>query len=396
MNKKQKKHVCDARFRGRKGMLFCTWKMRKKGKIGRNSIDNIAGGGKLNNGKNKIHNIILRRNEIMKKKLIIAAAIAFAVFAIPYGSSALSTVSVASENNTVVTPSTKPVEEVKNAVDAIDASKITDAASADNAAVALIKIGSQDLKEAMNAGQDTVNDVAAIEAAYKKAKGIKDTTLANSGAVKAVGIVGAAFVAPDTTLSVEAPAATPEIASSTYAVTSTPVYVEISLKAGPSSVKSLPIPVAVTIETPAGVDGNKAVIFHFVNGGLEEIKPIYNASANTLTFTVNHFSTFAIAEANNTATAEGTDNAFGRYRDNVASEIANAKDGATVKISRDKNINALPNDIMQALYKKQTVALELEYTFEDNEYTVTIPAGKAEDNAIEWYGPLYLQMRYGK
>lgn len=332
----------------------------------------------------------------MKKKLIIAAAIAFAVFAIPYGSSALSTVSVASENNTVVTPSTKPVEEVKNAVDAIDTSKITDAASADNAAAALTKIGSQDLKEAMNAGQDTVNDVAAIEAAYKKAKGIKDTTLANFGAVKAVGIVGAAFVAPDTTLSVEAPAATPEIASSTYAVTSTPVYVEISLKAGPSSVKSLPIPVAVTIETPAGVDGNKAVIFHFVNGGLEEIKPIYNASANTLTFTVNHFSTFAIAEANNTATAEGTDNAFGRYRDNVASEIANAKDGATVKISRDKNINALPNDIMQALYKKQTVALELEYTFEGNEYTVTIPAGKAEDNAIEWYGPLYLQMRYGK
>lgn len=112
----------------------------------------------------------------MKKKLIIAAAIAFAVFAVPYGSSALSTVSVASENNTVVTPtpapSTKPVEEVKNAVDAIDASKITDAASADNAAVALIKIGSQDLKEAMNAGQDTVNDVAAIEAAYKKARKI--------------------------------------------------------------------------------------------------------------------------------------------------------------------------------------------------------------------------------
>lgn len=382
-------------FWGGKACFFAHGKCEKW----KNSIDNITGGGKLNSGKNKIHNTILRRNEIMKKKLIIAAAIAFAVFAIPYGSSALSTVSVASENNTVAptpAPSTKPVEEVKNAVDAIDASKITDAASADNAAAALTKIGSQDLKEAMNAGQDTVNDVAAIEAAYKKAKGIKDTTLANSGAVKAVGIVGAAFVAPDTTLSVEAPAATPEIASSTYAVTSTPVYVEISLKAGPSSVKSLPIPVAVTIETPAGVDGNKAVIFHFVNGGLEEIKPIYNASANTLTFTVNHFSTFAIAEANNTATAEGTDNAFGRYRDNVASEIANAKDGATVKISRDKNINALPNDIMQALYKKQTVALELEYTFEGNEYTVTIPAGKAEDNAIEWYGPLYLQMRYGK
>jgi len=35
----------------------------------------------------------------------------------------------------------------------------------------LIKIGSQDLKEAMNAGQDTVNDVAAIEAAIQKGKG---------------------------------------------------------------------------------------------------------------------------------------------------------------------------------------------------------------------------------
>lgn len=107
----------------------------------------------------------------MKKKLIIAAAIAFAVFAIPCGSSALSTVSVASENNTVVTPSTKPVEEVKNAVDAIDTSKITDAASADNAAVALIKIGSKDLKEAMNAGQDTVNDVGSHRSSIQKGKG---------------------------------------------------------------------------------------------------------------------------------------------------------------------------------------------------------------------------------
>ena len=36
------------------------------------------------------------------------------------------------------------------------------------------------------------------------------------------------------------------------------------------------------------------------------------------------------------------------------------------------------------------------YTFEGKEYTVTIPAGAAENNDIPWYGPLYLQMRYGK
>lgn len=335
----------------------------------------------------------------MKKKLLMAAAIAFAVFAIPYGSSALSTVSVASENNTVVTPTPAPVEEVRNAVEAIDVSKITDPESAEKAYNTLYQINRNDsLKNAMNNDQETISSVAAVEEAYKKVHGIKDTKLESTASIKAVGIVGAAFVGGDTTLSIEAPAAQPQIASTTYTVMADPVYVEINLKVSDQPVNyTLPIPVAVTIETPAGVDGNKAVIFHFVNGTLEEIKPIYNASANTLTFSVSHFSTFAIAEAENTADAEHrSGNEFQKYRDNIANEIANAKDGATVKISRDKNVNALPNDIMQALYKKQTVALELEYTFEGNEYTVTIPAGKAEDNAIEWYGPLYLQMRYGK
>ena len=355
----------------------------------------------------------------MKKKLIMAAAIAFAVFAIPYGSNALSTVSVASENNTVVAtpvPSTKPVEEVKSAVDAIDVSKITDTDSAYQAMGALNRIGLADLQNAMNAGQDTINDVATIEAAFKKVFGLKDTTFENNGSVKAVGVVGAGFITTDTKLTVEAPATTPAIAASAYAVTSTPVYVEISLKTTDNyAITSLPVPVAVTIETPAGVDGSKAVIFHFVNGEQEAIKPIYNASANTLTFTVKHFSTFAIAEAEAKETDNGSDSddnsgnttgttgtaasgnaAFEQYRADLANEIANAKDGATIKITRDKNINALPNDVMQALYKKQTVALELEYTFQGNEYTVTIPAGKAENNEIAWYGPLYLQMRYGK
>ena len=177
------------------------------------------------------------------------------------------------------------------------------------------------------------------------------------------------------------------------------------------AVTSMAIPVAVTIETPAGVDGSKAVIFHFVDGTLEEIKPIYDATANTLTFTVKHFSTFAIAEGNvnagtaNGSTANGSTNveaegpsisAFESYRENLCREIADAKDGTTFTITRDKNINALPNDIMKALYMKKTVALKLEYTFEGKDYTVTIPAGKAENNDIQWYGPLYLQMRYGK
>lgn len=342
----------------------------------------------------------------MKKKLLIAAAVVFAVFAIPCGSNALTTVSVASENNTVTTPTVKPVAEVKRAVDAIDVSTITDEASALYALNSLASIGAADLQNAMNAGRDTVNDIAAIEAKFKSAKGIGDTTVQNSGSVRAVGVVGAAFVGPNTTLNVEAPASTPAINSSAYTVTSNPVYVEINLKSNGYAVTSMAIPVAVTIETPAGVDGSKAVIFHFVDGTLEEIKPIYDATANTLTFTVKHFSTFAIAEGNvNAGTANGSTDveaegpsisAFESYRENLCREIADAKDGTTFTITRDKNINALPNDIMKALYMKKTVALKLEYTFEGKDYTVTIPAGKAENNDIQWYGPLYLQMRYGK
>lgn len=342
----------------------------------------------------------------MKKKLLIAAAVVFAVFAIPCGSNALTTVSVASENNTVTTPTVKPVAEVKRAVDAINVSTITDETSAYDAWMSLERIGTADLQNAMNAGKDTIQDIADIEAAYKNALGIGDTTVENSGSVRAVGVVGAGFVGRNATLSVEAPAATPAIASSTYTVTSNPVYVEISLSNNYGPITSLTIPVAVTIETPAGVDGSKAVIFHFVDGALEEIKPIYDAAANTLTFTVKHFSTFAIAEGNaNAGTANGSTDVeaegpsisgFESYRENLCHEITDAKDGTTFTITRDKNINALPNDIMKALYMKKTVALKLEYTFEGKDYTVTIPAGKAENNDIQWYGPLYLQMRYGK
>lgn len=334
----------------------------------------------------------------MKKKLIMAAAIAFAVFAIPCGSNALSLVAAATSNNTVVDNSAEVINKTAAAVSAIDASAIKDETSANDAANALRSIGSDNLVLAMNASDKTLDDIKDIEAAFKKTFGYKDVEFSNkSNAVEAVGMVGAGFYG-SATLSVEAPAATPAITE--YAVASTPVYVELNFKNGDNEIHELSIPVAITIKVPAGVDGNKATIFHFVNGKVEAIEPKYNSSANTLTFAVNHFSTFAIAETNKKA-ANGDEegpsiSAFESYREDLCRQIADAKDGTTFKITRDKNINALPNDIMQALYKKQTVALQLEYVFEGKEYTVTIPAGKAENNEIQWYGPLYLQMRYGK
>ena len=339
----------------------------------------------------------------MKKKLLIVAAVAFAIFAIPCGSNALSTVAVASENNTIATPEpvTKPVDEVKNAVSEIKPEEITTSNDVDNATLKLADIGSTNLKNALNSDPNTIADIARIEEACLKVDPNRKTKLVNSSAseIEAVGVIGASFASDDTILEVAPPSEEPHIDVAAYDVTSEPVYVEISLKVyGAYERNYLPIPVAVTIKRPANVDGNKAVIFHYLYGTFEAIKPYYNAEDDTLTFAVDHFSTFAIAEAENTTAAAtaGSGSEFERYRDNLTNEIANAKDGATIKISRDENINALPNDIMKALYKKQTVALELEYTFEGKEYTVTIPAGKAEDNDIEWYGPLYLQMRYGK
>lgn len=378
---------------------------KKKEKIGRNRIDNITGGSILNSGKNKIHNIILRRNEIMKKKLIIAAAIAFAVFAVPFGSSALSTVSVASENNTVA-PTPAPVVDVDKVKVSIDNISITDVSSADEA-VAILKnnIGIQTLRAALWQSYDLREELyGRLEQEYADAKGIQiskpnftddfNKEYSDEWWVSSEGVA----LNDCAELQVDAPTIKPSVSGVTSIC-----YLDFSLinAEGRKVGAAVNVPVGIGVSVPAGMDPAKVVVYHFAaDGSIDEIiDPEWyvdeTSGRDSVYFLVDHFSTFAIAEVETTG-AEGTDNAFGRYRDNVASEIANAKDGATVKISRDKNINALPNDIMQALYKKQTVALELEYTFEGNEYTVTIPAGKAEDNAIEWYGPLYLQMRYGK
>lgn len=331
----------------------------------------------------------------MKKKLIITAAIVLALFAVPYGKNMLE-VSAAATNNNSINASyalwgvdeDAPAEEIADAVKDVTG-----------------EIGKDNFKTALAESDSVVERYTDLEDAYRRKMG---WDISGSGRIersqelpdtvknlKTLSVIGASFSGAKTT-AVEPVKEIPAIASEAYEVTSDPIFLDISIKDanGNKIEKELDIPVVVTITVPEGIDGNKAVIFHFVNGNMESIKPDYDAKNRTLRFAVSHFSTFAIAEGEVKET--GSDNAFERYRDNVASEITNAKDGATVKISRDKNINALPNDIMQALYKKQTVALELEYTFEGNEYTVTIPAGKAEDNAIEWYGPLYLQMRYGK
>lgn len=364
----------------------------------------------------------------MKKKLIIAAAIAFAVFAVPYGSNALSTVAVASENNTVAsgnntvtdptpaplpTPAPTPTVDADDIAGSIESIKVTDADSAAKAKDTLKnEIGTANLKAAMEqamvpgSGANTVVDALySLEEQYAKALGMDkpaETVFPEDFADEnlAIGVTGATFNNASAVL-VTLPETQPAVPSYSNVTVGTPYYIDLQLlnSANVAFDGALDVPVVVDMTVPTGMDADKVVVFHFVDGRVEPIVPnVYydeRFGQDSLVFVVDHFSTFAIAEVESAAVT-GSDDAFARYRSDLVSQIANAKDGETIKITRDKNINALPNDIMKALYKKQTVALELEYTFEGKDYTVTIPAGKAEDNAIDWYGPLYLQMRYGK
>ena len=344
----------------------------------------------------------------MKKKLIMAAAIAFAVFAIPYGSNALSTVSVASENNTVTT-TPAPAVDVDSVKLSIDNITITDAASAEDA-IAILKnsIGIKTLKEALYQSDDVREGLyGRLEQEYAKAKGIEYTAPNFTDAFNEE-YADEWWVASDgvalndcTALQVDAPTIKPSVSGVTSIC-----YLDFTLTdaEGRTVSKAINVPVAIGVSIPEGMDPAKVMVYHFnADGSIDEIiDPIWyvdeTSGRDFVYFIVDHFSTFAIAEVETKESVkdDGQSSIFTQYRENVANEIANAKDGATIKITRDQNINALPNDIMQALYKKQTVALELEYTFQGNDYTVTIPAGKAEDNEIAWYGPLYLQMRYGK
>ena len=379
----------------------------------------------LHIGENESQNIILRRNGIMNKKLLIAAAIAFAVFAVPCGNNALATVSVASENNTVAsenntvkptpapTSTPAPTVDVNKVVDSINKIQIQDAESAKAAKDALKGMGTANLKAAIEQAMvpgsvaNSVTDALyTLEESYAKAMGLSKpagTIFADNFADEnlAIGVTGATFNNAAAVL-VSQPEAKPTVSNIGFAIVGTPYYIDLQLQNSKNEAVdgALDVPVVVDMTVPAGMDANKVVVFHFVDGKIETIVPnVYydkNFKQDSIVFVVDHFSTFAISEVASPAPTSSTYNAFQRYRDNLASEIANAKDGAIIKITRDKEINALPNDIMQALYKKQTVTLVMEYTYNDKEYTVTIPAGKAQDNAIEWYGPLYLQMYYGK
>lgn len=64
-------------------------------------------------------------------------------------------------------------------------------------------------------------------------------------------------------------------------------------------------------------------------------------------------------------------------------------------IVMDKGVTTLSNAVIKELQKKGDVSLKLEFTYENKEYVITIPAGASFDDNISWYGPLYLIQHFG-
>lgn len=126
----------------------------------------------------------------------------------------------------------------------------------------------------------------------------------------------------------------------------------------------------------------------------EDKDPIQNNSAqngiNTEVPVVNESVTDEIV------VEEAGPSAYELYIDSFIDEVVEAKAGTTVKIDGGKDMTALPNSIMQALYQKGNVSLEFSFEYEEKEYTIVIPAGKAVDADIPWYGHQYLLNNYGK
>ncbi|MCM1542826.1 MAG: LysM domain-containing protein [Blautia sp.] len=87
------------------------------------------------------------------------------------------------------------------------------------------------------------------------------------------------------------------------------------------------------------------------------------------------------------------ENSYTRFENNLADQIETAASGSTIVM--EEGISALSNSTMKELLAKGDVSLRMEFTYQDKEYVIIIPAGAALDNDIPWYGPLYLAQHFG-
>lgn len=81
------------------------------------------------------------------------------------------------------------------------------------------------------------------------------------------------------------------------------------------------------------------------------------------------------------------------FEENLTNQVKGAEPGAMVVV--EQGVTTLPNFVMKELLNRKDVSLKLEFTYQNTEYVIVIPAGQAVDNDIPLYGPLYLAQQYG-
>lgn len=189
-----------------------------------------------------------------------------------------------------------------------------------------------------------------------------------------------------------------EVASSLGSVGATQAVtldINLSVTSGSATteVHDLKAPIRIQMPIPAGL-GNNIIIFHQLSDGtVEKIYPrVYD---RVITFTVKSFSNFVFAQLPETAEqSKEEEDTYGAAMSRLDDMIATASAGSTIEITKEMDIKSLSHDQMQALVKRGDVTLKMQYVYKDQEYSIVIPAGCAENNDIEWYGPLYLAAHY--
>ncbi|MCM1303878.1 MAG: LysM peptidoglycan-binding domain-containing protein [Lachnospiraceae bacterium] len=260
------------------------------------------------------------------------------------------------------------------------------------------------LKTAMQTDNTVLNQIKDLESTYAAEQGITisaPVVSREAGAyvkADAISIAGAglnAAAGQEVRLEVSVPVEKEDVPEQHYANS---VQLDIQLKRAGASVHELDIPVTITIPVPAGLDAKRLVILHYSEDGSFETVNFRDNGNGTVTFTVSRFSTFAFAEQKTDESSISFESSDGGEantpdaQEDIVNRIINAGSGETIHV---KGMTALSNSVMQELWKKGSVTMVLEYTYDGVDYVVTIPAGAAVNDDIPWYGPLYLAGRYG-
>lgn len=269
------------------------------------------------------------------------------------------------------------------------------------------------IQTAMQTSDSFRGQVKELEAKYAAEKGISTSRDVSEEAREYVDpdkveIVGAAFnaVGDNVQLSIDKTPEDKKVPLHENYLNS--VQLDIKLTSDSTEIHELEVPVSITMPVPAGINVAQLVILHYHQDGTVERAAFHVNGDGTITFTVREFSTFAFAESGSIGgngsgsgnpddiqddgevSDSDSDSVSDSWVDSAEEMILSAAPNSVITITKGQGINALSNSAMQALVKRGNVTLVMEYTYQDKEYRIVIPAGKAVDNDITWYGPLYL------